>query len=61
MIESNSVLNNITPDLFVFVEGSEEWKQSAYRHVGRADFVIPQHATCDVRQRVRGMLIPGQS
>ena len=60
MIESNSVLNNITPDLFVFVEGSEEWKQSAHRHVSRADFVIREHATCDVIERVRGMLIPGQ-
>ena len=39
IIESTSILDFLTPDLFVFVEspGNSDWKDSARRNAGRAD------------------------
>ena len=36
LIESNSILDVIQPDLFVFVNGGGEWKCSAARVAGKA-------------------------
>jgi molybdopterin-guanine dinucleotide biosynthesis protein len=53
LIESNSILDVIEPDLFVFVEGAGEWKCSALHASGRAQFVVQGHATAAVIDAVR--------
>jgi hypothetical protein len=42
IVESNAVLDNLTPDIFVFVvdPANPEWKDSARRVFPRADFVV---------------------
>jgi hypothetical protein len=42
IIESNAVLDTLTPDLFVFVvdPSNPEWKDSARRVFPRADIVV---------------------
>ena len=56
LIESNSVLDVIEPDLFVFVDGGGEWKCSATRAIGKAEYVVQGHATAAVLRRVRKLL-----
>ena len=45
LIESNSILEVIEPDLLVFVEGEGEWKCSALHAAGKAQYVVKGHAT----------------
>ena len=47
VIESTSVLDVLIPDLFVFVAdaANEEWKESALRVAGRADYVVNEFVT----------------
>lgn len=54
IIESNAVLGNLKPDLFVFVIDPEnaEWKQSAVDVVARADIVIEREFGPDTLRRV---------
>jgi hypothetical protein len=56
LIESNSILDVIQPDLFVFVDGGGEWKCSASRAVGKAQFVVRGHATAEVFEGVRRLV-----
>ena len=58
VIESNSVLDVVTPDLFVFVAdaANEEWKESALRVAGRADFVVNEFVTREVLDRISELL-----
>jgi hypothetical protein len=56
LIESNSIVDLIEPDLLVFVDGGGEWKCSASRVAGRAQYVVNAHATQDVLDRVRQMI-----
>jgi molybdopterin-guanine dinucleotide biosynthesis protein len=45
IVESNSVMDTLTPDLFVFVDGGGEWKPSALRHSAKAQYTVAGHAT----------------
>ena len=56
LIESNSILDLIEPDLFVFVDGGGEWKCSASRVAGKAQFVVRAHASEEVIDRVRAII-----
>jgi molybdopterin-guanine dinucleotide biosynthesis protein len=56
LIESNSILDVIQPDLFVFVNGGGEWKCSASRVAGKAQYVVQKHATVELIDRVRQLL-----
>ena len=58
VIESNSILDVIKPDLFVFVDGGSKWKESARRHASRADVVVHGHATPELLKRIRANLSP---
>jgi hypothetical protein len=62
IIESNAVLEAISPDLFVFVTDPEapEWKESARRVVARADIVVAGRITDEVLRRVRECLSRGR-
>ncbi len=56
LIESNSILDLIDPDLFVFVDGGGEWKCSASRVAGKAQYVVRGHATSELIERVRSFI-----
>ena len=56
IIESNSVLDELTPDLFVFVDDGGERKPSALKHVLKADVVVNGRAGEDLIARVRSLL-----
>lgn len=56
ILESNSVLDVVTPDLFVFVDGGGDWKRSAERHARKANYVVSGHATPELLTRVRAAL-----
>ena len=56
IIESNAILDLITPDIFVFVAGSGEWKTSAVKHAAEADFTVHGHATPELIERIRSFL-----
>jgi hypothetical protein len=58
IIESNSVLEVLRPDLFVFVADTDqhEWKESARRVFDRADIVVRGRVTEEVLRRVREAL-----
>ena len=45
IVESNRVMDTLTPDLFVFVDGGGEWKPSATRHAAKAQYTVAGHAT----------------
>lgn len=57
IVESNSVLDAITPDLFVFVAGEGDWKASAERHAAKADFLVRGHATPELLSYIRGRIV----
>ena len=56
IIESNSVLATLAPDLFVFVESEGEQKPSALEHAHRADVTVREHATPELIARIRQAL-----
>ena len=56
IIESNAILDVMTPDIFVFVAGSGEWKASAVKHAAEADFTVDGHATPELIERIRAFL-----
>ena len=56
IIESNAILDVMTPDIFVFVAGSGEWKASAVKHAAEADFTVHGHATPELIERIRAFL-----
>jgi hypothetical protein len=56
IIESNSILATLTPDLFVFVESEGEQKPSALEHAHRADVTIREHATTELIARIQQAL-----
>lgn len=45
ILESNRILDVLTPDLFVFVAGDGEWKPNVDKYAKRADFVVHGHDT----------------
>jgi molybdopterin-guanine dinucleotide biosynthesis protein len=45
IVESNQVMDTLSPDLFVMVDGGGEWKPSARRHSAKAQFTVRGHAT----------------
>jgi hypothetical protein len=61
IIESNGILDTITPDLFVFVEGDTEWKPSALKHAGKADIVVRGHVSPELIGRIQMMLTASRS
>ena len=56
IIESNSVLATLVPDLFVFVNSEGEQKPSALEHAHRADVTIREHTTPELIERIRQAL-----
>jgi molybdopterin-guanine dinucleotide biosynthesis protein len=56
IIESNSVLATLAPDLFVFVQSEGEQKPSALEHAHRADVTICGHATPELIFRIEQAL-----
>ena len=56
LIESNSILDLIEPDLLVFVDGGGEWKCSASRAAGKAQYVVNGHATPELIERVQELI-----
>jgi molybdopterin-guanine dinucleotide biosynthesis protein len=56
LIESNSILDVIDPDMFVFVDSGEEWKCSAMRVAGKAKYVVNGHATEELIRAVRHLV-----
>ena len=57
IIESNSALGSIEPDLFIFVADAQaEWKESAQRVIDHADYVVDRFVTAEVIQRINGLL-----
>jgi hypothetical protein len=56
IVESNSVLDVITPDLFVFVAGEGDWKASAERHAAKADYLVRGHATSELIDHIKTKL-----
>lgn len=56
IIESNSILDKIEPDLFVFVDGGGEWKPSAQHHASKADCVLRGHVSPELLERIRDTL-----
>ena len=56
IIESNSVLATLAPDLFVFVHSEGEQKPSAREHARRADLTIREHATPELIARIKHAL-----
>lgn len=58
IIESNSVLDVLTPDLFVFVtdESNPEWKDSARKVIARADYVVNAEVPSEAISRIRDEL-----
>jgi molybdopterin-guanine dinucleotide biosynthesis protein len=57
IVESNSVLDVITPDLFVFVAGEGDWKASAERHAAKADYIVHGHATTELLDQIKVRLV----
>jgi hypothetical protein len=57
IIESNTVLDTLKPDLFFFVEdpSASNWKLSA-RHITRADLIVKAGAADDAIELVRARL-----
>jgi hypothetical protein len=53
ILESNSVMDTLTPDLFVFVDGGGAWKRSAVRHASKAHYTVTGHATPELIARIR--------
>jgi hypothetical protein len=61
IIESNAVLRQIVPDLFVFVEAPHrDWKDSAREVYSRADHVVQGRATDAVLDAVRRLFTAPQ-
>jgi hypothetical protein len=56
IIESNSIMDDLKPDLFVFVDAGGEWKASALTHLPKADFIVYGKASDELLARVRMML-----
>ncbi len=56
IIESNAILDVMTPDVFVFVAGNGEWKSSAMKHAAEADFTVSGHATPELIERICSLL-----
>lgn len=56
ILESTSVMDVLTPDLFVYVLGAGSGKPSALKHAGKADFIVNGHVTEDVVRRVKELL-----
>jgi hypothetical protein len=56
IIESNSVLDVITPDLFIFVAGDGDWKASAERHAAKAHYIVHGHATPELIDDIKARL-----
>ena len=56
IIESNSILRKLKPDLFVFVDDGGEPKPSAIEHASKADIIVRDLDCEDVVNRVRDML-----
>lgn len=58
IVESNSALDSLRPDLIVFVEnpGSSEWKASAMPVFRAATFIVPGRATAELIAAVRARL-----
>lgn len=57
IIESNSALDAVKPDLFIFVaEPQAEWKESAHRVIDRADYVVDGFVTAEVIGRISELL-----
>lgn len=58
IVESNSVLESLTPDLVVFVvdPANPDWKHSASAAADRADFVVEGRIPPEVLARIRGIL-----
>ena len=48
IVESNALMETLMPDLFVFVDGGEEWKPSARRHARKAQYHVRGHATLEL-------------
>jgi molybdopterin-guanine dinucleotide biosynthesis protein len=56
IIESNSILATLVPDLFVFVESEGEQKPSALEHAHRADVILQSHVTPELIARIKQTL-----
>jgi hypothetical protein len=56
IIESNSVLATLVPDLFVFVQSEGEQKPSAIEHAHRADVTLQAHVTPELIARIKQAL-----
>jgi len=56
IIESNSVLDRLKPDVFVFVDDGGERKASALEHVSNADFIVTGHASEEAIARIQRFL-----
>lgn len=52
IVESNSVMETLAPDLFIFVDGGGEWKPSAARHAAKAQYMVAGHATPELIERI---------
>jgi hypothetical protein len=61
IIESNTILDDVRPDLVVFVRNpaETEWKSSARQVFEKADCVVDGHATPDLLHRVGALLAGG--
>ena len=61
IIESNSILDVCRPDIFVFVADSQnpDWKDSARRVAGRADFTVDRRLTQEVLDFIRARMNSG--
>ncbi|MEJ7605739.1 MAG: hypothetical protein WKF37_05615 [Bryobacteraceae bacterium] len=55
IIESNSILEVLSPDFFIFMVNlnSEKWKESAHNYSGRADEMISGELPERVLQRIQ--------
>jgi hypothetical protein len=58
IIESNSILEELNPDFFVFVDDGGERKPSAVKHAAKADAVVMGRAGEEVIARIRASLWP---
>lgn len=56
IIESNSILERLRPDLFVFVDDGGESKPSAIDHASKADMIVRDLDCSQVLDRVRSHL-----
>lgn len=59
ILESNSALDVIKPDFFLFVSNPdvEHWKESAWRHVGHADALVERRVSTDTMRLFRRRLM----